>query len=142
MTTKLYLAITPNLQIIDCFLTDGNTDDISIAGALTAYISGCYVIEDKEYDCNNHRQNLLSNNNIPVIPGRKNRKEAILYDKTKYKLRLLIENFFAKLNKENSGLSMRFDKLDSAFLAFIAFAAIKLYLVLQLFIYFLNQSWS
>lgn len=99
MTTKLYLAITPNLQIIDCFLTDGNTDDISIAGALTAYISGCYVIEDKEYDCNNQRQNLLSNNNIPVIPGRKNRKEAILYDKIKYKLRLLIENFFAKLKK-------------------------------------------
>lgn len=66
MATKLYLAITPNLQIIDCFLTDGNTDDISIAGALTAYISGCYVIEDKEYDCNNHRQNLLFNNNIPV----------------------------------------------------------------------------
>lgn len=99
MTTKLYLAITPNLQIIDCFLTDGNTDDISIAGALTAYISGYYVIEDKEYDCNNQRQNLLSNNNIPVIPGRKNRKEAILYDKIKYKLRLLIENFFAKLKK-------------------------------------------
>jgi hypothetical protein len=34
----------------------------------------------------NHRQNLLSNNNIPVIPRRKNRKEVILYDKTKYKL--------------------------------------------------------
>ncbi len=45
----------------------------------------------------NHRQNLLSNNNIPVIPRRKNRKEVILYDKTKYKLRLLIKNFFAKL---------------------------------------------
>lgn len=127
MSTKLHLAITPNLQIIDGFLTGGNTADISVAGTLTADVSGCYVIEDKGYDCNNHRQNLLSNNNIPVIPGRKNRKEAILYDKTKYKLRLLIENFFAKL-KENRRLSMRFDKSDSAFLAFIAFAAIKLYL--------------
>ena len=127
MTTKLHLAITPNFQIIDGFLTGGNSADISVAGALTADVSGCYIIEDKGYDCNNHRQNLLSNNNIPVIPGRKNRKEAILYDKTKYKLRLLIENFFAKL-KENRRLSMRFDKSDSAFLAFIAFAAIKLYL--------------
>jgi hypothetical protein len=29
-----------------------------------------------------------------------NKKEAILYDKTKYKLRLLIENFFAKLKRK------------------------------------------
>ena len=127
MTTKLHLAITPDLQIVDGFLTGGNTADISVADMLTADVSGCYIIEDKGYDCNKHRQNLLSNNNIPVIPGRKNRKEVILYDKVKYKLRLLIENFFAKL-KENKRLSMRFDKSDSSFLAFIAFAAIKLYL--------------
>ena len=127
MTTKLHLAITPDFHIIDGFLTSGNTADISVADELTADVSGCYVIEDKGYDDNQHRKNLLSNNNIPVIPGRKNRKEIILYDKTKYKLRSLIENFFAKL-KENRRLSMRFDKSDSAFLAFIAFAAIKLYL--------------
>ena len=104
MTTKLHLAITPDLQIVDGFLTGGNTADISVADALTVDVSGCYVIEDKGYDCNKHRQNLSSNNNIPVIPGRKNRKEKIIYDKAKYKLRLLIENFFAKL-KENRRLS-------------------------------------
>jgi transposase len=127
MTTKLHLAITPDLQIIEGFLTGGNAADITAADELTANISGCYVIEDKGYDCNRHREKLLSNNNTPVIPGRKNRKETILYDKVKYKLRLLIENFFAKL-KENRRLTMRFDKSDTAFLAFVAFAAIKLYL--------------
>lgn len=127
MTTKLHLAITPDFQIIDGFLTGGNIADISVADSLTIDLSGCYVIEDKGYDSDKHRKSLLSNNNIPVIPGRKNRKEPILYDKMKYKLRLLIENFFAKL-KENRRLSMRFDKSDNAFLAFIAFAAIKLYL--------------
>ena len=127
MTTKLHLAITPDFQIIDGFLTGGNTADISVADSLTIDLSGCYVIEDKGYDSDKHRKNLLSNNNIPVIPGRKNRKEPIMYDKMKYRLRLLIENFFAKL-KENRRLCMRFDKSDTSFLAFIAFAAIKLHL--------------
>lgn len=57
MTTKLHLVITPNLQIIDGFLTKGNAAD-----ALIADVSGCYVIEDKGYDGNKHRENLLSNN--------------------------------------------------------------------------------
>lgn len=123
----MHLAITPDFQIIEGFLTGGNTADVSVADELTADVSGCYVIEDKGYDDDKHRKNLLSNNNIPVIPGRKNRKEIILYDKIKHKLRVLVENFFAKL-KENRRLSMRFDKSDTAFLAFIALAAIKLYL--------------
>ena len=55
---------TPNLQIIDSFLTGSNAAD-----TLTADISGYYFIEDKRCDANRHRKNLLSNNNIPVIPG-------------------------------------------------------------------------
>jgi hypothetical protein len=67
------------------------------------------------------------NNNIPVIPGRKNRTTPIEYDKEKFKLRRKIENFFAIL-KENRRLALRFEKSDLAFLAFIAIATIKYYL--------------
>ena len=42
MTTKWPLVLTPNLQIIDSFLTGSNAAD-----TLTADISGCYFIEDK-----------------------------------------------------------------------------------------------
>jgi transposase len=91
---------------------------------LTAAVSGCYIIEDKGYDSNKHRIYLMSNNNIPVIPGRKNRTEPIEYDKNKFKLRSKIENFFALL-KENRRLALRFEKSDLAFLGFIAIAAIK-----------------
>ncbi len=87
MTSKLHFVITPNFQIIDGFLTGGDAADIGVADALTADVSGCYVIEDKGYKGNRHRENLLSNNNVSVIPRHKNRKEKILYDKTKYKLR-------------------------------------------------------
>lgn len=124
MTSKLHLAITPDFLIIEGYLSAGNQADISQADALTAEVSCCYVIEDKGYDSNRHRRYLVSNNNIPVIPGRRNRTESIEYDKDKFKLRSKIENFFGAL-KENRRLALRFEKSDLAFLGFIACAAIK-----------------
>ena len=41
--------------------------------------------------------------------------------------RMLIENFFARL-KGNRRLALKYEKSDTAFLAFVAFASIKLYL--------------
>ena len=35
MTTKLHLAITPDFQIVEGFLTGGNTADVSAADSLT-----------------------------------------------------------------------------------------------------------
>lgn len=88
---------------------------------------GCYVIEDKGYDSDKHRRFLISQNNIPVIPGRKNRIVPIVYDREKFKLRCRIENFFGIL-KENRRLALRFEKSDLSFLAFVVLATIKFYL--------------
>lgn len=123
----MHLAITTDFQIIEGIVSGGNKADISIANELTAGVYDCYVIEDKGYDSDKHRSFLISQNNIPVIPGRKNRIVPIIYDKDKFKLRTKIENFFAML-KENRRLAMRFEKSDIAFLSFIAFATIKSYL--------------
>ena len=106
------------------YLSGGNQADISCADDLTATVSGCYIIEDKGYDSNKHRTYLMSNNNIPVIPGRKNRIGIIEYDKDKFKIRRKIENFFAIL-KENRRLALRYEKSDISFLSFVALAAIK-----------------
>ena len=94
-------------------------------------VYGCYIPEDKGYDSNLHREVLKSQNNIPVIPGRKNRIVKIEYDKNIYNLRRKIEIFFGKL-KENKRLALRYDKSDHAFFAFIALAAIKIMLKLNL----------
>ena len=126
-TTKLHLAITPDFRIIEGFLTGGNKADVSFADELTANIYNCRIIEDKGYDSNRHRANLLKNNNIPVIPGRRNRLEPIIYDKDKFKIRSRIENFFAML-KENRRLALRYEKSDLTFLAFIVTATIKYHL--------------
>lgn len=112
LTTKLHLAITPDFHIVEGYLSGGNRADISCANDLTASVSDCYIIEDKGYDSNKHRIYLSSNNNIPVIPGRKNRIELIEYDKDKFKLRSRIEHFFAKL-KENRRLACTLKNLIS-----------------------------
>jgi len=89
--------------------------------AKLSFSAACYVVEDMGYDCDRHRDRLRANNNVPVIPGRKNRKVKILYDKTVYKLRQRIERLFGKI-KENRRLTVRYEKSDAAFLAFIALA--------------------
>jgi IS5 family transposase len=91
VTTKLHLASTAEDHVVEGLLTGGNVSDITVADDLTADVVGCYVVEDMGYDCDRHRRELESNNNIPVIPGRKNRKVAVLYDKTVYGLRKRIE---------------------------------------------------
>lgn len=125
MTTKFHLAMTVEGHVIEGFLTGGNVADITVAAALTEDVYGCYVLEDKGYDSDKHRVNLAENNNVPVIPGRKNRKIEVVYDRARYQLRRRIEMMFGKI-KENRRLSMRYDKSDAAFLAFIAAAFIKL----------------
>ncbi|MDR1306633.1 MAG: transposase [Treponema sp.] len=70
---------------------------------------------------------MRGDNNTPVIPGRRNRKEAIVYDQEKYKKRGLIERIFGKL-KENRRLAVRYEKSDINFLGFIVIAFLKILL--------------
>ncbi len=119
--------MTVDGHIVEGMLSGGNVADISVANQLLDDVYGCYVLEDKGYDSDPHRQFLKSQNNVPVIPGRKNRKVKIEYNKRLYKLRGAIERFFGKL-KENKRLALRSDKSDAAFLGFIAMGAIKIIL--------------
>ncbi len=108
-------------------LTGGNVSDLTVADALTADVVGCDGAEDRGYDCGRHRPTLAAHNNIPAIPRRKNRKVAMVYDKSVYRLRRRLELFFGK-RTENRRLAVRYDKLDSTFLGFIALAVIKIWL--------------
>ena len=123
------MALTDDGHLVEGFLTAGNVSDITVAGELTKNVFDCNVLEDMGYDSDEHRDNLKSNNNTPVIPGRKNRKVPIVYNKGLYKLRRKIEIFFGKL-KENKRLAMRYDKSDQSFFSFIALASVKILLKL------------
>ncbi|WP_331255757.1 transposase [Candidatus Bealeia paramacronuclearis] len=108
-------------------LTGGNVHNVTCCGRIFEDIIGCYVLGDAGYDSDRYRRDLMSNNNIAVIPGRKNRKIPINYEKKICKLRSRIEMFFGKI-KENRRLGMRYDKLDTSFLGFIALASLNIVL--------------
>ena len=112
-------------HVVEGFLTGGEIHDVSVAESLFEDVYGCYILADRGYDSDRFRQFLHSQNNTPVIPGRRNRKKKVSYDKTLYRLRGGIERTFGKI-KENKRLSMRFDKSDATFLAFIALSLIKI----------------
>jgi transposase len=131
VTTKLHLALTAEGHIVEGMLTGGNISDITVANEIMSDVFGCYVVEDMGYDSDAHRDFLRSQNNVPVIPGRKNRKVKIIYDKAIYRLRGSIERYFGKL-KENKRLCLRFEKEDRSFLSFIAIAAIKIFFKLKI----------
>ncbi|MDR1400282.1 MAG: transposase [Treponema sp.] len=61
------------------------------------------------------------------MPRRNNRKEAIVYDREKYRKRGLIERLFGKL-KENRRLAVRYEKADITFLDFIVIAFLTILL--------------
>ena len=58
MTTKLHLAATPDYRVVEGQLTGGNIAAITIANTLTADVFGCFVVEDKGYDSDEHRDAL------------------------------------------------------------------------------------
>ena len=107
------------------FLTGGGTADVSAGPELTENITGYPVIADRGCDSGGFRRSLEGNNNTPVIPGRKNRKEPVQYDRRRYGKRGLIERIFGKI-KENRRLAVRYEKSDINFLGFIIFAFIKI----------------
>ena len=56
-----------------------------------------YLLGDKDYDADGLRRSLREAGTTPAIPGRRNRKRPIRYDKQRYRGRHLIENAFCRL---------------------------------------------
>ena len=63
---------------------------------------GCHALEDREHDSDRFRRFLESSGNVPVMPGRKNRKTATEHGEERRKRRGLIERIFGKMKKCDS----------------------------------------
>ena len=98
-----------------------------MATQLLAGLTGVrYLLGDKGYDANSLRKMLREANIVPVIPGRRNRKRKITYDKQRYKERHLVENAFCRL-KDFRRVATRYDKLARNFLSAVALATLVAY---------------
>lgn len=80
-----------------------------------------YRLADKGYDADRLRRSLRGVGAVPVIPGWRNRKRIIRYDKERYRGRHLIENAFCRL-KDLRRVATRYDKLAANFLSSLAVA--------------------
>jgi len=81
-----------------------------------------YLRGDEGYDADRLRNLAREAGATPVIPGRRNRKRPIRYDKQRYRGRHLIETAFCRL-KGFRRVATRYDKLAAKFLSGVALAA-------------------
>ena len=123
-TTKIHVLTDVIGHPFAFKLTAGNAADSPIAPVLLNSPKGArYLLTDKGYDVNSLRKHLRKSANVPVIPGRSNRKRSIRYNERRYKERHLIENAFCRL-KDFRRIATRYDKLARNFLSAIALATL------------------
>ena len=84
------------------------------------------MLGDRGYDADWFREALQSKGIRACIPGRKQRKTTVKYDKRRYKRRNRIEIMFGRL-KDWLRVATRYDRCPKAFFSAIALAAVVIY---------------
>lgn len=121
-TTKVHALTDVIGRPYALMLTPGNVSDMKAAPALLERAGRMrYLLGDKGYDADRLRHLVRDAGAVPVIPGRRNRKRVIRYDKDRYRGRHLIENAFCRL-KDFRRVHTRYDKLAANFLSAVALA--------------------
>lgn len=100
-------------------LTAGHASDLEGADALLPTLSAQALIADRAYDARERVIEPMQRIGAQiVIPSNPTRRVMRDYDKTLYKARHLIENFFAKL-KQYRAIATRYDKTAGNYLGAI-----------------------
>jgi transposase len=121
-TTKVHALTDVVGRPYALMLTAGNVSDVKAAPALLERAGRMrYLLADKGYNADRLRRSIRDVGALPVIPGRRNRKHTICYDKQRYRTRHLIENAFCRL-KDFRRVATRYDKLAANFLSGVALA--------------------
>ena len=104
-------------------LSEGQMSDYKGAALLLGALpSAKELLADRGYDADWFRDALRAKGITPCIPGKKNRRIPIPYDKTLYKQRHKIEIMFGRL-KDWRRIAMRYDRCAHTFFSAICLAA-------------------
>ena len=129
MSTKIHTTVDALGNPTGFHLTEGQACELDGADVLLPSLKARTVIADKGFDADKRvLEPLQKAGKHAVIPPKANRKQQRLYDKELYKVRHLIENFFAKL-KQFRAIATRYDKTARNFLAAIHLAASTIWLI-------------
>ncbi|SLN75598.1 Transposase DDE domain protein [Ruegeria meonggei] len=85
-----------------------------------------WLLGDRGYDADWSREALKDKGIRPCIPGRKQRKVTVKYDKRRYKRRNRIEIMIGRL-KDWRRVATRYDRCPKVFLSAVTLAAIVIY---------------
>lgn len=114
-TSKIHMSVDALGNPVDFILTAGNVNDSTVAAEVIDLFDAENVVADKGYDDEKIRDKVRSKNSIPIIPRKSNSKKPNPeFDKEIYKIRHLVENFFAKI-KRFRAIATRYDKLARNF---------------------------
>ena len=123
MNTKLHAVTDAKGRPIQFFMSAGQVSDYTGAAALLSSLPQAgWMLADRGYDAVWFREALKDKGIRVCIPGRKNRKKAVKYDKRRYKRRNRIEIMFGRL-KDWRRVATRYDRCAKTFLSAVALAA-------------------
>jgi transposase len=128
-SSKIHAKVDALGMPLQFVLTAGEAHEIKSAEALLANDKSDYLLADRGYDCNELRNTLVARGTQPVIPGKRDRLQAIEYDTHIYKERNCIERFFNRI-KHFRRISTRYDKTAIMFMGALIIAAIFIWLKL------------
>ena len=126
-TTKIHALVDALGLPLKFILTPGQASEIKQAPELIKDIKGANILADKAFDCDEFVNQIITQDCVPVIPPRSNRKDPREVDYYLYKERHLIECFFGKV-KHFRRIFSRFDKMAQAYMGFLAFASTIIWL--------------
>ena len=123
MNTKLYAICDTRGRPLDLFVNAGQVSDYIGARALLSGLPNVeWMLGDRRYDADWLREALQDKGIRACIPGRKQRKTPVKYDKRRYKRRSRIGIMFGRL-KDWRRVATRYDRCPKVFLSAIALAA-------------------
>ena len=123
MNTKLHAVTDAKGRLIQFFMSAGQVSDYTGAAALLSSLPQAgWMLADRGYDADWFREALKDKGIRVCIPGRKNRKKAVKYDKRRYKRRNRIEIMFGRL-KDWRRVANRYDRCPETFFSAILLTA-------------------
>ena len=127
MNTKLHAICDSQGRPLNLFVTAGQVSDYIGARAMMSSLPKVdWLLGDRGYDADWFREALKDKGIRACIPGRKQRKKTVKYDKRRYKRRNRIEIMFGRL-KDWRRVATRYDRCPKVFLSAIALAALVIY---------------
>lgn len=127
MNTKLHAICDSQGRPIDLLITAGQASDyIGTRALLSGLPNVKWLLGDRGYDADWLREAVQDNGIRACIPGRRQRKTLIKYDKRRYKLRSRIKIMFGR-SRDWRRVVTRYDRCPKIFLSAIALAATVIY---------------